>query len=147
MEKEDQKVLEFDLKRKISPETEQYVMKFFYPRWFMKTMNKQFDTLTMDMDAKYTVDNSRTTWPYNRIRWIYHHVTMKTNWDDWNMEMKRVPGNMWFTVKNNDFSRKFNVDYEMGEKKVNEFMTEKYMKHIPDKTGESTIRESLILQH
>ena len=130
VEKEDQKVLEFDLKRKISPDTEQYVMKFFYPRWFMKTMNKQFDTLTMDIDAKYTVDNSRTTWPYNRIRWIYHHVTMKTNWDDWNMEMKRVPGNMWFTVKNNDFSRKFNVDYEMGEKKVNEFMTEKYMKHM-----------------
>merc|ERR1712218_97833 len=92
---------------------EQYVMEFFYPRGFMKTM-----------------DNSRTTWPYNRIRWIYNHVTMKTNWEDWNMEMKRVPGNMWFTVKNNDFSRKFNVDYEMGEKKVNEFMTEKYMKHM-----------------
>merc|ERR1712241_444936 len=75
VEKEDVKVMM--MKLKFAPRTMD--MEFFYPRFFQKTLNKPFETLTMKM----MMDDK------------WKSCKVETNFENMKMEMTRAGGNMW----------------------------------------------------
>ena len=90
VEKEDSKVLEFDLEA-TRMEAE---LNFFYPKFFMRMLNKPFEKLIV----KVTADGDT--------------YRLKTNYEDIKAEFRSTPNNMKATfMKNSETFAMFNSDY------------------------------------
>merc|ERR1712045_151036 len=91
VEKENKKVLEFDL---VGTRTTAE-MNFFYPKFFMRMLNKPFEKLIVKVEAGG--DNYR----------------LKTNYEDIKAEFRCAPENMMATfTKNSENFAVFNMDYD-----------------------------------
>jgi len=100
VEKEDVKVMM--MKLKFAPRTVD--MEFFYPRFFQKTLNKPFETLTMKM----MMDDK------------WKSCKVETNFENMKMEMTRAGGNMWkqtfhfIATRNGEMMTEYNLKYDIG---------------------------------
>merc|ERR1712073_249493 len=102
VEKEDVKVMM--MKLKFAPLTMD--MEFFYPRFFQKTLNKPFETLTM----KIKMDD------------YWKSFNVETNFENMKMEMTRGPGGKgrwkqtfhFIATRNGKMMSEYNLKYDIG---------------------------------
>merc|ERR1712218_381187 len=102
VEKEDVKVMM--MKLKFAPRTMD--MEFFYPRFFQKTLNKPFETLTMKM----------------KMDDYWKSFNVETNFENMKMEMTRGPGGKgrwkqtfhFIATRNGEMMSEYNLKYDIG---------------------------------
>ena len=93
VEKEDAMVMEIELKGTKS----HMEMNFFYPKFFMKTLNKPFETLTVTMEK--TSDS----------------ITVKTNFENMKMVLKKESKTVQMTIfKHNEIYVDMELEYTLG---------------------------------